>query len=85
MKLFDIPEISKTEHDIIAKFLADPIVKKYFKALAAQVGADIVMSAPQQGQDVQEYLRAVAQAQGKLHLLALLVAVEDSTEQQPSN
>lgn len=81
MNVFIEPTISQTEEEIVIKALQDPAVRKYLQLMAIGVGRDIAFSAPSPGQDVQEFLRNIAQAQGKLHLIHILLQVGQETEQ----
>lgn len=81
MSLFTIPQISKTEEDIVIAAFKEPAVRKYLQVLAVGIGSDIVFSQPLDGQNPEEYLRKIAQAQGKIHLLTILQKIGEETEQ----
>lgn len=69
------PTFSDTEQTIVIEKLSDPSVQKYFNMLMAQTSWDITMAVPADNQDVNEFLRKRAAAQGQIMVLLTLINI----------
>lgn len=69
------PSFSDTEQTIVIEKLSDPSVQKYFNMLMAQTSWDITMAVPADNQDVNEFLRKRAAAQGQIMVLLTLINI----------
>ena len=69
------PTFSDTEQTIVIEKLSDPSVQKYFNLLMAQTSWDITMAVPADNQDVNEFLRKRAAAQGQIMVLLTLINI----------
>ena len=76
MNIFPAITISDTEATIISEQLAVSAVKKFLHKLAYDIAASITLSSVRDGQTDEQYLRAVAKAQGQLEVLDTLLNFE---------
>lgn len=84
MNVFPDQTLSKTEEDIVVKQLNHPAVQKYLEIMAYNIGREIVFGSPAEGQSDEKYLRAVAEARGRLAAVEHMLTISKSAEQQPS-
>jgi len=84
MNIFPELTISETEATIIAERLDNPAVKKYLHLLAYNNASAIALSSVKEGQTDEQYLRAIAKAQGQLEVYNTLLSFKAADVTQNS-
>ena len=76
MQLFDIPELTEQQEDLIKEVFANPTVKHYLQLLASRVAVDMVTAINDPAIDAEAYLRAQFLGKGSLSILETLLATQ---------
>lgn len=76
MDLFPLTVLSNTEQELIAEKLNDPEIKKYFKALADNIAADLLNVSVDLSEPDEQWYRKELVLRSQLNLLKVLYSIK---------